>query len=372
MGFGLNNLPYGSVVDRSGRRFAAVRYETSVLELTELVPDLFADGSLDRLLAAGPDVWTQVRALVTDRLTAGDQDLVPLDSVRPVLPFTPGDYVDFYASEHHASNAGRIFRPGADPLPPSWRHQPIGYYGRSAALQVSGMPVHRPSGQVRIEATREVVHRPTERLDFEAELAFVVGAPSEPGRPVSVAAASRHVFGVALLNDWSARDIQAFETVPLGPFLGKSFATSISPWITPLAALEDARTTSVQDPVPLPHLREAVVPHGLDLQLEVSLNGTVLSRPRFGDMYWSYAQMLAHLTSNGAGVGTGDVFASGTVSGDRPDQRGCLLELTWNGSTPLTLDDGSTRTWLQDGDEVTISAAHGSVTLGEVTGRIVP
>jgi fumarylacetoacetase len=373
MSFGLDNLPYGSVIDQQGRRRAAVRYDTSVLDLTDLAPELFETGTLDRLLAAGPDVWSQVRARVTEVLQQGEGELIPLDAVRPVLPFTPGDYVDFYASEHHATNAGRIFRPGADPLPPSWRHQPIGYYGRSAALQASGTPVHRPSGHVRTDSGDSgVAFRPTERLDFEAELAFVVGAPSEAGRPVSVAAASRHVFGVALLNDWSARDIQAFETVPLGPFLGKSFATSISPWITPLAALEGARTASSQHPLPLPHLHEAVFPHGLALDLEVSVNGTVVSRPGFAAMYWSYAQLLAHLTSNGAAVRTGDVFASGTVSGPRADQRGCLLELTWNGTEPLTLDDGSSRTWLQDGDEVTITASHESITLGEVTGRIMP
>lgn len=370
MSFGLDNLPYGSVIDPSGRRVAAVRYETSVLDLTDLAPELFEAGSLDRLLAAGPDVWAQVRSRVVSVLQEGRRDLIPLDAVRPVLPFTPGDYADFYASVHHATNAGRIFRPGSDPLPPSWHHQPIGYYGRSAALQVSGTPVRRPSGHVRTESG--VAYRPTERLDFEAELAFVVGAPSEPGRPVSVAAASRHVFGVALLNDWSARDIQAFEAVPLGPFLGKSFATSISPWITPLAALEGARCAASQDPLPLSHLREPVAAHGLALDLEIAVNGTVVSRPSFGDMYWSYAQMLAHLTSNGAGIRTGDVFASGTVSGARADQRGCLLELTWNGSEPLRLDDGSSRAWLRDGDEVTITARHGSITLSEVSGRIVP
>jgi fumarylacetoacetase len=268
--------------------------------------------------------------------------------VRPVLGFTVADYVDFYASEHHAGNAGRIFRPGAEPLPANWRHMPIGYHGRSGSVVASGAPIVRPSGMLGPDE-----FAPTRRLDFEAELAFVVGLP---GSRIAAAEADEHVFGVCLLNDWSARDIQAFETVPLGPFLGKSFATSVSPWITPLAALADRR------------IGEA----GLDIDLEVRINGHVVSRPRFADMRWTYAQMLAHLTSNGSSVRTGDLFASGTVSGPEPGQRGCLLELTWNGSEPITLPDGSTRRWLEDGDEVMLTAEAGPITLGEVRGRIAP
>jgi fumarylacetoacetase len=370
MSFGLDHLPYGAVVDPGGRRFAATRYEDTVIDLSPLAPDVFAQGTLDRLLALGPDAWAQVRAAVTDVVAADREPRIALADVTPVLPFAVADYVDFYASEHHATNAGKIFRPDGDALPPSWRYQPIGYFGRAGAVQVSGTPVRRPSGQIRDGA--DVRYEPSRRLDFEAELAFVVGAASEPGRPVSVAAADRHVFGVCLLNDWSARDIQAFETVPLGPFLGKSFATSVAAWVTPLAALQQARVATEQDPLPETHLRESAHPHGLALDLEIAINRTVVSRPRFGDMYWSYAQMLAHLTSNGSGVRTGDVFASGTVSGPRPDQRGCLLELTWNGTAPITLEDGSTRAWLQDGDTVTISARHGTIELGEVTGSVVP
>jgi fumarylacetoacetase len=369
MSFDLDSLPFGSVVDARGRRFAAVRFGERVLDLGVLDDELFTTGTLDRFLAAGRETWRQVRSAAADVLSADRQPLTELSAVRPVPSFALGDYVDFYASEHHATNAGRIFRPGGEPLPPSWKHQPIGYYGRAAALQLSGWDVHRPSGNVR--SGDGVVYQPSARLDFEAELAFVVGVGSEPGRPVSVAAADEHIFGVFLLNDWSARDIQAFEAMPLGPFLGKSFATSVAGWITPLDALREVRVGASQDPLPLPHLRESAVAHGLAIDLEIALNGTVLSRPSFADMYWSYAQMLAHLTSNGAAVQTGDVFASGTVSGVRPDQRGCLLELTWNGTEPVTLDDGSTRTWLQDGDEVAITAAAGSVTLAEVRARIV-
>jgi fumarylacetoacetase len=348
MTFGIDNLPYATVVDAEGRRFAAVRYGNSVLDLAHVDVTLFANGALDDFLAAGPETWSRVRRDAAVLIEAETQRLVPIAEVTPVLGFNVADYVDFYASEHHATNAGRIFRPNADPLPPNWKQLPLGYHGRSGSVVVSGTPVHRPAGMV---APGEVA--PTRRLDFEAEVAFVVGVP---GSLIAAEDADKHVFGVCLLNDWSARDIQAFEMVPLGPFLGKSFATSISPWITPLAALEAAR--------------EGDRPHGLRIDLEVRINGGVVSRPRFSDMYWTYAQMLAHLTSNGSSVRTGDVFASGTVSGPEPGQRGCLLELTWNGAQPITLADGSTREWLDDGDEVVIAASAGELTLGEVAGVI--
>ena len=338
-----------------------------MLDLASVDAVLFASGSLDAFLAAGPDVWRQVRDAARDALVAEATPLTPLADVRPVLAFTVADYVDFYASEHHASNAGRIFRPDAEPLPPNWKAMPVGYHGRSGSVVVSGTPIRRPAGHLDAAS-----FGPSQRLDFEAELGFVVGAASEPGCPVAVDDADRHVFGVVLLDDWSARDIQRFETVPLGPFLGKSFATSVSAWITPLAALEHAAVPSVQEPVPVRELLSvSEAAYGLDLDLEVRVNDTVVSRPRAGDLYWTYAQMLAHLTSNGAHVRPGDLFASGTVSGPERGQRGCLLELTWNGADPITLHDGTNRSWLHDGDEVTVSARAGSVTLGEVCGRVV-
>jgi fumarylacetoacetase len=219
---------------------------------------------------------------------------------------------------------------------------------------------------------------PSRRLDFEAEVGFVVGAPSEPGTPVPVEAFAEHVFGVCLVNDWSARDLQAWEYVPLGPFLGKSFLTSMSAWVVPLAALEAARVPAPpRDTELLPYLRDDDVPWGLDLALEVRINGEVVSRPPFREMYWTPAQQLAHLTVNGASVHAGELFASGTVSGAARDQWGSLLELTWNGAEPLSLADGSTRSFLEDGDVVTISATApgiggGRISLGEVTGRIHP
>jgi fumarylacetoacetase len=298
---------------------------------------------------------------------------VPMAEVTMHLPIAVADYVDFYSSEQHAANVGAIFRPGSDPLPPNWKHLPIGYHGRAGTVAVSGTPVVRPSGQRLEDGTP--VFGPSTRLDLEAELGFVVGAPSD--RPVPVGAFADHVFGVCLLNDWSARDLQAWEYVPLGPFLGKSFLTSISPWVVPLAALEAARVPPPpRDPEPLAYLRDDE-PWGLDITLEMRLNGETVSRPPASGLYWTAAQQLAHLTVNGATLRTGDLYGSGTVSGPERDQRGSLLELSWGGAEPLTLADGSTRTFLADGDVVTLTASAPGpggtrIGFGEVTGRICP
>jgi fumarylacetoacetase len=329
-------------------------------------------------------MWTVVRERVTELLTddryrAGvERFFVALDEIRPRLPFEVADYVDFYSSEHHASNLGQMLRPGQPPLTPNWRHLPIGYHGRAGTVVVSGTDVIRPSGQRR-DASGEIVFGPSTRLDIEAEVGFVVGVPSVLGQPITLADFDRHVFGVCLVNDWSARDIQAWEYVPLGPFLGKSFTTSISPWLVPLAALAHARVAPPsRDPRPLPYLDDTdLPPWGLDLTLTVSLNGQRISEPPFAGMYWTAAQQLAHLTVNGASARTGDLFASGTVSGHGEDQRGSLIELSWNGANPLRLADGTERRFLADGDTVTISATApgpGStvVGFGDVTGTIRP
>jgi fumarylacetoacetase len=384
-------LPYGSftTADRPDRPRVGVAAGDRVLDLTaasaSLLPEhagLFADGTLDALLAAGPKAWARVRAAVTEWLVEQGGDrlrpglLVSRADARMRLPFAVADYVDFYASEHHAANLGRILRPGTDPLTPNWRHMPIGYHGRAGTVVVSGTPVTRPRGQLRA-ADGSVAYLPSRRLDFEAELGFVVGTPSAPGRLVPLAEAGRHLFGVCLVNDWSARDIQAWEYVPLGPFLGKSFATSVGAWVVPLAALEAARVPPPpRDPAPLAWLDDRdAPPWGLDVRFEVRLNGHLIARPPFAAMYWTGAQQLAHLTSNGARVRTGDLFASGTVSGPAPDELGSLIELTRNGQTPLTLPGGSTRAFLEDGDEVVITAtAPGpggtTIGLGEVRGRV--
>jgi fumarylacetoacetase len=304
----------------------------------------------------------------------------PLSAVAMHLPFEVADYVDFYASENHARNAGRIFRPDAvEPLTPNWKHLPIGYHGRAGTVVVSGTDVVRPSGQRKTstDPSEAPVFGPSARLDIEAEVGFVVGTPSQQGRPVALSDFREHVFGLTLLNDWSARDIQAWEYVPLGPFLGKSFATSVSAWITPLDALEEARVAPPRRTHPLlPYLDDAAEePAGYDLRISIAINGHVVSEPPFSTMYWTAAQQLAHLTVNGASLRTGDLYGSGTVSGTEPAERGSLLELTWNGRDPLDLPDGK-RTYLEDGDEVTLSAwapgpGGSRVGLGDVSGRIV-
>ncbi|GIH71245.1 fumarylacetoacetase [Sphaerimonospora thailandensis] len=390
-GWGLDNLPYGVFSTGGPDRRVGVAVGGHVLDLGAAARDLwpamagtFAEGTLDRFMARGRAVWDETRERVTGWLTDAAHEravrphLVDRDAVRLHLPFTVADYVDFYASEHHAANLGRMFRPGQEPLTPNWRHLPIGYHGRAGTVVVSGTPVVRPCGQRRTP-DGDIVFGPSTRLDIEAELGFVVGAPSEPGMPVPMEDFADHVFGACLVNDWSARDIQSWEYVPLGPFLGKSFATSVSPWVVPLAALGRARVEPpVRDPRPLPYLDDAGMEDwGLDIRLEVRLNGHVVSRPPFAGMYWTAAQQLAHMTVNGASLRTGDLFASGTISGPRPDERGSLIELSWAGESPIELPDGSKRTFLEDGDEVVITATapgrNGSaVSFGEVRGVIVP
>jgi fumarylacetoacetase len=380
-GFGLANLPYGVFSGRGRVRRTGIAVGDAVLDLGGLTEDpLHLSGSLNELMALGPQAWRELREQVTDWLTQPscrrivEPHLIPRAEVRMHRPFEVADYVDFYSSQHHAENLGRILRPGTPPLPANWKHLPVGYHGRAGTVDVSGTPVVRPCGQRREDD--DVTFGPTRRLDIEAEVGFVVGKPSTPGAPVPVEAFAEHVFGVCLVNDWSARDLQAWEYVPLGPFLGKSFLTSVSPWVVPLAALDAARVAPPARDVPLqPYLRDDAHPWGLDLALEVRLNGEVVSRPPFASMYWTPAQQLAHLTVNGASLRTGDLFASGTVSGPSRDQRGSLIELCEDG--PVTLSDGSTRTFLEDGDVVTISAtapgADGSrISFGEVTGEVTP
>jgi fumarylacetoacetase len=388
--FGIETLPYG-VVEWPGhlRPRVAVPIGDAVLDLAGALERINGElaflvrgPSLDHLLREGPEAWAALRATVVHLLTddrhreAVEPALLARDQVRPLLPFTVADYVDFYSSEQHATNLGRILRPGQPALPPNWRHLPIGYHGRSGTVAVSGTDVVRPRGQRKPPDADGPSYGPSVRLDIEAEVGFVVGAPSTLGIPVPATDWRQHVFGVLLVNDWSARDVQAWEYQPLGPFLGKSFLTSVSPWVVPLAALEDAFVEPpAQDPRPLDYLLPAGP--GLALDLEVRLNGHVVSRPRAAGLYWTAAQQLAHLTANGACVRTGDLFASGTVSGDAPGERGSLIELSWNGAEPLTLPGGETRTFLQDGDTVTISATApgpgGSrIGFGEVTGTVVP
>jgi fumarylacetoacetase len=310
----------------------------------------FERDSLNAFMAQGPVAWRAARERVDELVARGDH-LVPLADVELRLPFEVADYVDFYSSREHATNVSRILRPGEEPLPPAWRHLPIGYHGRAGSVVVSGTEIVRPCGQ---RAAGDF--GPTRKLDVELELGFVVGVPTRHGERVAAADFERHAFGVVVVNDWSARDLQAFEYRPLGPFLGKSFATSISAWVTPLADLEDARVPGPpQEPEPLPYLRGGGA-WALDLALELEVNGAVVSRGNARTLYWSMPQQLAHATSNGAALRTGDLFASGTISGAGPGSEGSLLELSGNTS------------FLEDGDEVVLRAGR----LAEVRGRVAP
>ncbi len=379
--FGLDNLPYGVFSAGGGPARVGVRVGDSVIDLTAALADeVFAAPSLNPFMATGPANWARARSRITELIagdTLPDSAVHPLGDVELTLPFEVADYVDFYTSEQHASNLGRLFRPdNPEPLLPNWRHLPVGYHGRAGTIVVSGTDIVRPTGQRKGPGDPAPVFGPSVRLDIEAELGFVVGVGSPLGTPVTTADFADRVFGVVLLNDWSARDLQAWEYVPLGPHLGKSFATSVAAWVTPLAALAAARVPLPgQQPPVLPYLREAQ-DWGLDIDLAVEWNGEVVSRPPYASMYWSPAQMLAHLTVNGASTRTGDLFASGTISGPAKDQRGSFIELTWGGAEPMTVK-GEPRTFLADGDTVTITAtapgtAGGRIALGGVTGVIRP
>jgi fumarylacetoacetase len=347
------------------------RTSDGILDLSELGTEL-REPTLNAFMALGRDAWSRTFGQVRDRIDGGDE-LYPERGVTVHAPFAVGDYVDFYSSLEHATNLGRLFRPGGEPLLPNWRHLPVGYHGRAGTVVPSGTPVVRPCGQRKPPDAPVPSFGPSTRLDIELELAFVAGAPSRLGEPVAAGRFRDHVFGVVLVNDWSARDIQAWEYQPLGPFLGKSFATSIAAWITPLDALADAFVAGpAQEPEPLPYLRVGG-DWNLDAELEVELNGAVVSRTNARGLYWSMPQQLAHATVNGASIRTGDIFASGTISGSDPGSEGSLIELTWNGERPLRLPDGSERTFLADGDEVVLRGRAGEdVELADVRGRIMP
>lgn len=377
--FGVDNLPYGvfSTADAGPR--VGVRVGDSVVDLAKaLGDDTFAQSTLNAFMAQGRARWVEVRTQITELVTGdiADDAVFSVDDVTMHLPIAVADYVDFYASENHATNLGRLFRPDSAALMPNWKHLPVGYHGRSSTVVVSGTDIVRPCGQRKAPADAAPSFGPSIRLDIEAEMGFIVGVGSPMGSSITPDEFAEHCFGAVILNDWSARDIQAWEYVPLGPNLGKSFATSISPWVVPLLALEAARIdTPVQDPTPLPYL-QGDEKWGLDIDLAVEWNGDVVSRPPYAQMYWSPAQMLAHTTVNGAAASTGDLFGSGTISGPDKDQRGAFIELTWGGAEPVEVA-GEQRTFIQDGDEIAISATApgangGRIGFGEVRARILP
>ena len=400
-GFGIENLPYGVVAGDDGRGRPAVRIGDRALILAELCdaglldvpPDTFRGDTLNRFLELGPAVWSGTRARLTRLLGAGDRELrgtpvadralIPLARLQTRVPVDVGDYVDGYASIEHATHLGRMFRPDGDPLTPNYRHLPIAYHGRAGTIVPSGTPIRRPRGQRAPAAPGEAPSfGPERRLDIELELGFVTGSGPALGSPIATEAAEQYIFGFLLVNDWSAREIQRWEYQPLGPFLGKSFATSISPWIVPLDALRPLRVHGPgQEPPPLPYLR-VEEPWALDIDLEVALRpagaraATAISRTNARGLYWNAAQQLAHATVNGARVRAGDLFASGTISGAEPGTYGSLIELSRGGLEPLTLDDGRQRTFLEDGDSVVMRGEGRRdgvrISFGEVEGTIEP
>lgn len=348
----------------------------------------FAQSNLNDFLAAGTEVWSKFRNRIAEVLSGDskrenpDDAIVHQDELTMHLPTRVGDFVDFYSSIHHATNLGRMFRPDSEPLLPNWRHIPIGYHGRSATLVPDKAKIRRPHGIRLIDGAP--VFGPSLSLDFELEVGFVVGPGNNIGEPINIEDAKDHIYGICLVNDWSARDIQAFEYQPLGPFLGKSFATSVSPWITSLEALEPYRIPSPhQDPIVAKYL-STQQNWGLALELEVLLSSAkmrddgiksvVISTTRFDEMYWTPAQQLAHLTVNGAKTRPGDIFASGTVSGSTPGSEGSLIELTHRGTRPLHLPGGSERSFLLGGDEITLRGwannGSASIYIGQVSATV--
>jgi fumarylacetoacetase len=337
-------------------------------------PELLTAVLLNPLLAAGPSTWTPLRRRLSEllrrdgdprlRKAGADHFLIDRDVVEMRVPMEIGDYVDFYSSIEHATNLGRLFRPNAEALLPNWRWLPVGYHGRSGTIVIDGTPVLRPRGQRKSPEAPAPEFGPTRRLDIELEMGFVIGPGNKLGEPVDAVAAGEHIFGLLLVNDWSARDIQAWEYQPLGPFLGKSFATTISPWIVTLDALEPFRVHGpAQEPPPLEYLRveepwayaiELAVELETERMRELGMPPERISQTSFAHLYWNLAQQLAHATANGAIIRPGDLFASGTISGTAPSTQGSLIELTWNGEHPIALPDSERRAFLEDGDAITL------------------
>ncbi|MEN9827166.1 MAG: hypothetical protein RI953_2911 [Pseudomonadota bacterium] len=349
--------------------------------------------ALNGLLAAGPDVWRALRLRVAELFTEGNDSLVKkadihasalvkASAAKMLLPTKVSNYVDFYSSREHASNVGAMFRDPQNPLLPNWLHIPIGYNGRSSSIIPSGASFKRPMGQLKADADPAPIFAPTRQLDFELEMAFITGRSTQLGDTIPVESTDDYIFGLALLNDWSARDVQRWEYVPLGPFLAKTFATSLSPWVVTLDALQPFRVEGPEQTVPvLPYLRSKG-PQAYDVNLEVWLKSAKMSEPvricrtNFKHMYWNMAQQLAHMASNGTNIDVGDVYGSGTISGPTPDSFGSMLELCWKGTKPLSLPDGSTRTFLQDGDTIIMNGWCEKdgvrVGFGEVRTEILP
>jgi len=402
--FPIQNLPYGVCRKHGSERCVAVAIGEHIVDLTALealglldVPALqgrrvFDTGTLNLFMSQGRSIWCAVRARIQQLLDAEEPTLrddaeilarvlAPMAEVSMLLPADIGDYTDFYSSREHASNVGAMFRGADKALLPNWLHLPVAYHGRSSSIIIGGTNVRRPCGQSKPEGASAPIYGPSRSLDFELEMAAFVGPGNALGQPIPSAQAEEHLFGMVILNDWSARDIQAWEYVPLGPFLGKNFATSISPWVVTMEALEPFRAAALpQDPSPLPYLLEPSRTT-YDIQLEVHLQGEKMGEGQricasnFRHLYWTLAQQVAHHTVGGCNLRPGDLLASGTISGPTPDSYGSLLELAWRGTRPINVGS-ETRTFLLDGDRVTMTAwCQGDgyrVGFGSVTGQITP
>jgi fumarylacetoacetase len=404
--FPIQNLPYGIFRRRpGGRSRIGVAIGNAVLDLAAIQEQgllrgqalgdgqVFRETTLNAFMALGRPAWTEARSLISRLLRADEptlrdnpalreRALVPTADVELLLPAAIGDYTDFYSSREHASNVGIMLRGPDNALMPNWLHLPVAYHGRASSVVVSGTDLHRPLGQTKADDAPAPTFGPSRSLDFELEMGFFVGPGNELGWPIPVERAPEHIFGLVLVNDWSARDIQKWEYQPLGPFLAKNFGTSISPWVVTLEALEPFRTAGPkQEPTPLPYLQSAG-DWAFDVRLEVSLQGEKMDRPHvicrsnLKYLYWNVCQQLAHHAVNGCNLRPGDLLASGTISGPTPDSYGSLLELAWKGTRPLTFPNGERRTFLQDGDRVTMTGwCQGDgyrVGFGEVTGKVLP
>ncbi|HEY4281839.1 MAG TPA: fumarylacetoacetase [Chthoniobacterales bacterium] len=401
--FPLENLPFGIFKPRVGSARAGVALGEFVVDLSVLEAkghlslgtsgQIFSQASLNGFLALGRPAWKQARQILQQLLAADTPRLRDDPQLREQvfhrqrdvtmqLPVHISDYTDFYSSYHHAHNVGTMLRGAENALMPNWKWLPVAYHGRASSIVVSGTSVRRPKGQIKPPDAAHPVFGPSRSFDYELEVAFLVGPGNSLGDPVPIDRAVDHIFGFVLMNDWSARDIQAWEYQPLGPFLAKNFATSISPWVVTLEALERFRKPlPAQDPEPLPYLR---LPNDftLDIKLEAGLQTEgmtapqVITRTNFQNLYWSISQQLAHHTVGGCNLQPGDLLASGTISGPTEESRGCMLELTWRGANPLSLGNGETRKWLEDNDTLIIRGwCEGDgyrVGFGEVSGTIIP
>lgn len=395
--FPLNNLPYGvfstvGTEPRCGVAIGDMILDLAALEAAGLHKatnePVFDLPFWNEFMELGQEAWDSLRARITALLAEGspeqtqiEQMLIPLTEAELYLPIVVAEYTDFYAGKHHAMNVGTMFRGPENALPPNWLHIPIGYNGRASTVVVSGTDIIRPNGQTKAPDADRPAFGPCKRLDIELEIGAIIGTSSEMGQPMSVAEADEAIFGYVLLNDWSARDIQAWEYQPLGPFQAKAFATSISPWIITKAALEPFRTsTPEREKDLLPYLQEpGPMLYDIDLSVAMQPQGgaeTVIAETNYNQMYYSAAQQLAHHSSSGCAMTCGDLLGSGTISGPEKHQRGSLLELTWGGKEPLTLESGETRTFIEDGDRLTLrGTARGdgyTIGFGDCTGTILP